>query len=152
MLRISCQRINARPSQRRSLLFKNCYADGDGLMFGIRKLGPPCLKFIARFYVPGHEPSITLELYAIKLGFHATRVCGAVDRVLPWARPFLHTQWIDSTPCFVNSAELPAMELPPSYPKDPADRIIGATALVEGLSLLTADREIRRSRAVQTIW
>jgi PIN domain nuclease of toxin-antitoxin system len=45
-----------------------------------------------------------------------------------------------------------AMELPASYPKDPADRIIGATALVEGLSLLTADREIRRSRTVQTIW
>jgi len=45
-----------------------------------------------------------------------------------------------------------AMGFPASYPKDPADRIIGATALVEGLSLLTADREIRRSRAVQTIW
>jgi PIN domain nuclease of toxin-antitoxin system len=43
-----------------------------------------------------------------------------------------------------------ARELPASYPKDPADRIIGATAL--GLSLLTADREIRRSTAVQTIW
>ncbi|MGH7745548.1 MAG: type II toxin-antitoxin system VapC family toxin [Candidatus Dormibacteria bacterium] len=45
-----------------------------------------------------------------------------------------------------------AMELPATYPKDPADRIIGATALVEGLPLLTADREIRRSRAVHTIW
>lgn len=45
-----------------------------------------------------------------------------------------------------------AMGLPATYPKDPADRIIGATALVEGLSLVTADREIRRSRAVQTIW
>jgi PIN domain nuclease of toxin-antitoxin system len=45
-----------------------------------------------------------------------------------------------------------AMGFPASYPKDPADRIIGATALVEGLSLLTADRGIRRSRAVQTIW
>jgi PIN domain nuclease of toxin-antitoxin system len=42
--------------------------------------------------------------------------------------------------------------LPAAYPKDPADRIIAATALVEGLRLLTADREIRRSRAVQTIW
>jgi len=42
--------------------------------------------------------------------------------------------------------------LPVAYPKDPADRIIGATALVEGLSLLTADREIRRSGAVRTIW
>ncbi len=45
-----------------------------------------------------------------------------------------------------------AMGLPATYPNDPADRIIGATALVEGLSLLTADRKIRRSRAVQTIW
>lgn len=44
------------------------------------------------------------------------------------------------------------LELPASYPKDPADRIIGATALVEGLALLTADREIRRSKALQTIW
>jgi PIN domain nuclease of toxin-antitoxin system len=42
--------------------------------------------------------------------------------------------------------------LPANYPKDPADRIIGATALVEGLPLLTADREIRRSRAIHTIW
>ena len=45
-----------------------------------------------------------------------------------------------------------AMALPATYPKDPADRIIGATALVEGLSLLTADREIQRSKAVPTIW
>ncbi len=45
-----------------------------------------------------------------------------------------------------------AIGLPAAYPKDPADRIIGATALVEGLSLLTADREIRRSKALPTIW
>jgi PIN domain nuclease of toxin-antitoxin system len=42
--------------------------------------------------------------------------------------------------------------LPAGYPKDPADRILAATALVEGLSLLTADRVIRRTKAVQTIW
>ncbi len=45
-----------------------------------------------------------------------------------------------------------ALGLPNTYPKDPADRIIGATAMAEGLSLLTADREIRRSRALPTIW
>jgi PIN domain nuclease of toxin-antitoxin system len=44
------------------------------------------------------------------------------------------------------------LALPAAYPKDPADRIIGATALVEGLPLLTADRQIRRSRALHTIW
>jgi PIN domain nuclease of toxin-antitoxin system len=44
------------------------------------------------------------------------------------------------------------MGLPAAYPKDPADRIIGATALVEGLALITADREIIRSKVVHTIW
>jgi len=47
---------------------------------------------------------------------------------------------------------LQAFELPVGYPKDPADRIIGATALIEDMPLLTADREIRKSRAVPTIW
>jgi PIN domain nuclease of toxin-antitoxin system len=45
-----------------------------------------------------------------------------------------------------------AMGLPAVYPKDPADRVIGATALVEGLPLVTADDDIRRSKALRTIW
>ena len=45
-----------------------------------------------------------------------------------------------------------AIGLSATYPKDPADRIIGATALVEGLPLLTADREILRSKVIRTIW
>ena len=45
-----------------------------------------------------------------------------------------------------------AMALPAAYPKDPADRIIGATALVEGISLVTADKDIRKSKVLRTIW
>lgn len=45
-----------------------------------------------------------------------------------------------------------ALALPAAYPKDPADRVIGATALVEGLPLITADDGIRRSKALNTIW
>ena len=45
-----------------------------------------------------------------------------------------------------------AMGLPTAYPNDPADRIIGATALVEGIPLVTADDEIPRSKALRTIW
>lgn len=45
-----------------------------------------------------------------------------------------------------------AMGLPASFPRDPADRIIGATALVEGVPLITADGDIRRSKSLQTIW
>ncbi len=45
-----------------------------------------------------------------------------------------------------------AMGLPSSYPKDPADRIIGATALVEAMPLITADHAIQGSNALRTIW
>lgn len=49
-------------------------------------------------------------------------------------------------------ASAKTLELPPNYPRDPADRIIGATALVEGMWLLTADDNIIKSRAVPVIW
>ena len=45
-----------------------------------------------------------------------------------------------------------AARLPVGYPKDPADRVIGSTAIVEGIPLITADQQIRRSKAVETIW
>ncbi len=45
-----------------------------------------------------------------------------------------------------------ALALPAAYPRDPADRVIGATALVEGLPLITADDGIRRSQTLKTIW
>jgi PIN domain nuclease of toxin-antitoxin system len=38
------------------------------------------------------------------------------------------------------------------FPGDPADRIIAATALIEGMPLVTADERIRRSKVVKTIW
>jgi PIN domain nuclease of toxin-antitoxin system len=45
-----------------------------------------------------------------------------------------------------------AMALPAVYPQDPAGRLIGATALVEGIPLVTAADDIRRSKALRTIW
>lgn len=45
-----------------------------------------------------------------------------------------------------------AFALPRRYFKDPADRIIAGTALTQGLTLITADREIRKSGIVTTIW
>jgi PIN domain nuclease of toxin-antitoxin system len=38
-----------------------------------------------------------------------------------------------------------SVQLPKSYPNDPQDRIIGATALVEGIRLLTHDKRIVKS-------
>lgn len=44
------------------------------------------------------------------------------------------------------------LAFPRKYPRDPADLIIGATAVVNGLTLVTADQAIRESGAVPTIW
>ncbi|MGB9028762.1 MAG: type II toxin-antitoxin system VapC family toxin [Acidobacteriaceae bacterium] len=45
-----------------------------------------------------------------------------------------------------------AVSFPDSYPKDPQDRLIGATALVEGIELVTRDQHIRKSGMVPVIW
>ncbi len=39
-----------------------------------------------------------------------------------------------------------------AYPKDPADKQIGATALVHGISLVTSDNKLRKSGEVPCIW
>ncbi len=44
------------------------------------------------------------------------------------------------------------IRLPDAYPNDPMDRLIGATAIVEGLALITADAAIQKSKCVETIW
>ena len=36
--------------------------------------------------------------------------------------------------------------------KDPADRIIAATSIIENAKLVTADKKLRQSRKVATIW
>ncbi|MFZ0277812.1 MAG: type II toxin-antitoxin system VapC family toxin [Candidatus Sulfotelmatobacter sp.] len=45
-----------------------------------------------------------------------------------------------------------AAGLPEPFPRDPADRLISATAMVEGVPLVTADTRIRRSKVVETVW
>jgi PIN domain nuclease of toxin-antitoxin system len=45
-----------------------------------------------------------------------------------------------------------AVRFPATYPKDPQDRIIGATCIIEGIRLVSADNRIRASGLVETIW
>ena len=45
-----------------------------------------------------------------------------------------------------------ASQFPESYPGDPCDRLIGATALAEGVALVTKDRGIRGYKRIRTIW
>jgi len=43
-------------------------------------------------------------------------------------------------------------QLPSLINKNPADRIIAATALAEDISLVTADRNLRQTSEIRTIW
>ena len=45
-----------------------------------------------------------------------------------------------------------AMGLPDDVNQDPADRIISATAICGGWQLATADKNLRKSKSVPTIW
>jgi PIN domain nuclease of toxin-antitoxin system len=45
-----------------------------------------------------------------------------------------------------------ATQFSDQYPKDPADRLIGATAMAEGLGLITRDERMRKHLRFKTIW
>lgn len=45
-----------------------------------------------------------------------------------------------------------AAQFPSDYSRDPSDRIIGATARAEGLTLITRNEKIRRSPLIRTVW
>ena len=50
------------------------------------------------------------------------------------------------------SIMLTAAAFAPPFPSDPFDRIIAATALTEGIPLITADERIQCAGIVKTIW
>lgn len=45
-----------------------------------------------------------------------------------------------------------AQQFPATFPADPHDRLIAATAIAEGVPLVTADDDIRASPLVRTVW
>ena len=45
-----------------------------------------------------------------------------------------------------------AWQFPEDFPRDPADRLIAATARAEGMTLITRDRRIRQSPLLKTLW
>ncbi len=56
------------------------------------------------------------------------------------------------TVALTRQVALRGVQLGSEYPRDPADRQIGGTALVHGFQLVTADKHIRSSGEVPCIW
>jgi PIN domain nuclease of toxin-antitoxin system len=74
------------------------------------------------------------------------RTYGAVE-----ASVRLFTEGVIVKPITFEIAAL-AAQFPEDYPGDPADRIIGATARAEGMTLITRDENIRKSTLLKTLW
>ena len=45
-----------------------------------------------------------------------------------------------------------AFQFPPGFPRDPADRLIGATARAHGIPLVTKDQPMQDCPLVDTVW
>ena len=52
------------------------------------------------------------------------------------------------------TAEIAALaaQFPDDFPRDPVDRIIGATARAEGMTLITRDERLLNSSLLKTVW
>jgi PIN domain nuclease of toxin-antitoxin system len=61
---------------------------------------------------------------------------------------------LEDVTVFPITTEIAALgaQFPSDYPGDPADRLIGGTALAESLTLVTHDEKIRRSPLIKTVW
>jgi PIN domain nuclease of toxin-antitoxin system len=68
-----------------------------------------------------------------------------------WLRAAASSPQLDVLPLTVDVA-IESEQLGDTFPADPADCLIAATARVHGLTLITSDTGIRKSGAVRTLW
>jgi PIN domain nuclease of toxin-antitoxin system len=76
------------------------------------------------------------------------RTHGTVENTV---RNFVTRSGVNVKPITAEIAAL-AIQFPEDYPRDPVDRLIGATARAEGIALVTRDERIRSSQLLRTIW
>ena len=92
--------------------------------------------------------AITLWEIALLFSLGYLRAAGTVEDAI---QAMLDSSGVTVRPLTPTIAAL-ATQFPGDYPRDPADRLIGATARAEGLTLITRDERIRNSKLLKTIW
>ena len=90
--------------------------------------------------------AISLWELAVLVARGRIQAYGTVD-----ASVRLLTEGVTVKPTTAEVAAL-AAQFPEDFPKDPADRLIAATARAEGIALVTRDERLRSSPLLQTIW
>jgi PIN domain nuclease of toxin-antitoxin system len=92
--------------------------------------------------------SISLWELAQMFQSHQLRGVGSIENSIGAILDDTGVKVLEITP---EIADL-SMAFPESYPKDPSDRLIGATARAYGLTLLTRDEKILNSPLIRAIW
>ena len=92
--------------------------------------------------------SITLWELAMLYHLGRLRTSGSIESAIRMILEKSRVQVVEVTP------EIAALTttFPESYPKDPGDRLIGATARAYGLTLVTQDDRILSSPLIRSIW
>jgi len=90
--------------------------------------------------------AITLWELASLLAKGRIRAVGTIDASIKQL-----TEGVTVKPITAEIASL-ATQFPEGYSHDPADRLIGATARAEGLTLITRDENMHRSPLLRTVW
>jgi PIN domain nuclease of toxin-antitoxin system len=105
--------------------------------------------------LPAHERVGVAAISLKEAAWHLARgriVVGAGVSPWPlWLRMAASASQIEVLPLTVDVA-IESEQFDASFPDDPADRLIAATARVHDLTLITRDRPIRRNRTVRTLW
>ncbi len=92
----------------------------------------------------------SFTLWELAVLFHRNRLRGAgsIENSIQRILDDTGVKTLEMTP---GIADL-AVAFPDSYPRDPGDRIIGATARAYGLTLITHDERILSSPLIRTVW
>jgi PIN domain nuclease of toxin-antitoxin system len=121
-------------------------------------LDHPRLSRRARQALGATSPPERVGIAAISLkeaAWHLAHGRIAIDQTFGpwplWLRTAALSPYIEVLPLTVDVA-IESEQLGRSFPADPADRLIAATARVHDVTLITADRLVRKSGAVRTLW
>jgi PIN domain nuclease of toxin-antitoxin system len=114
---------------------------------GDSRLGPRLREALDAFG-PDARPHLSdISLWEVAMLVERKRLGFAIP-LEQWLREASRSDVVQNVPISTAIAAETAA-LPPSFHRDPADRIIVATSRVIGMSLLTKDRAILRSRLAQ---
>ena len=105
--------------------------------------------------VSGHDRVGLAAISLKEAAWHLARGRIVVDKSFGpwtlWLRTAASSPHLDVLPLTVDVA-IESEQLSDTFPTDPADCLIAATARVHDLTIITSDQGIRKSGAVRTLW